>query len=308
MSKFITGKELSDAVDKVIWNAKEELLIISPYIKLDEHFKELFDKQRHNHGVHILLMFGKNEGRVEKSFNRADLDYFKGFPNISIVYVPKLHAKYYANEKMGVITSINLYDYSFENNIEFGVLYESKGFSLFNKSSDAEVWNTCKDIASANPVIYIRRPIRAKSGYNSSKVLFDTTEELYNGKPLLKSRLKFDEFDDELDFEEVYSEMPTRQQVEQTEKAEKKAGFTYKTPKADAQKTTEPGYCIRTGEKIPFNPERPLSYQAFKCWSQFNNEEYPEKYCHFSGEPSNGETSVKRPILRKNWKKAQEQV
>lgn len=33
--------------------------------------------------------------------------------------------------------------------------------------------------------------------------------------------------------------------------------------------------------------------------------DYKEKYCHFSGEPSNGETSVNKPILKKNWKKAQ---
>lgn len=66
------------------------------------------------------------------------------------------------------------------------------------------------------------------------------------------------------------------------------------------------GYCIRTGKEIPFNVERPLSYEAFKKWSEHNNPEFPEKFCHFSGEPSNGETSVSRPILKKNWKKAKE--
>jgi hypothetical protein len=49
-----------------------------------------------------------------------------------------------------------------------------------------------------------------------------------------------------------------------------------------------------------------MYYQAFKSWSQFSNKDYPEQFCHYSGEPSDGETSVKRPILRKNWKKAQE--
>lgn len=66
------------------------------------------------------------------------------------------------------------------------------------------------------------------------------------------------------------------------------------------------GYCIRTGKEIPFNVERPLSYEAFKKWNEHNNPEFPEKFCHFSGEPSNGETCVSRPILKKNWKKAKE--
>lgn len=66
------------------------------------------------------------------------------------------------------------------------------------------------------------------------------------------------------------------------------------------------GYCIRTGVEIPFNVEKPMSYEAFKVWNQYGDPNYPEKFCHFSGEPSNGETSVSKPILKKNWKRAKE--
>lgn len=72
-----------------------------------------------------------------------------------------------------------------------------------------------------------------------------------------------------------------------------------------AGKDEPTGYCIRTGAEIPFNIEKPLSYEAYKRWSQHGDLDYPEKYCHFSGEVSDGETSVRRPILRKNWKQAQ---
>lgn len=74
--------------------------------------------------------------------------------------------------------------------------------------------------------------------------------------------------------------------------------------KAVINKST--GYCIRTGVEIPFNVERPMSYDAFKSWSKYGDPEYAEKFCHFSGEPSYGDTTVSRPILRKNWKKAKE--
>ncbi|HEY4650264.1 MAG TPA: hypothetical protein VIG72_02570, partial [Pontibacter sp.] len=66
------------------------------------------------------------------------------------------------------------------------------------------------------------------------------------------------------------------------------------------------GYCIRTGVEIPFNPDRPLSYEAYQIWNQFGDIDYPERFCHFTGEPSKGETSVRRPILYKNWHKARE--
>jgi phosphatidylserine/phosphatidylglycerophosphate/cardiolipin synthase-like enzyme len=70
--------------------------------------------------------------------------------------------------------------------------------------------------------------------------------------------------------------------------------------------TNGKGYCIRTGVTIPFDIEKPLSKEAYKKWNEFGDENYPEKYCHFSGEASNGGTSVKQPILKKNWKKAKE--
>lgn len=65
------------------------------------------------------------------------------------------------------------------------------------------------------------------------------------------------------------------------------------------------GFCIRTGVEIPFNIEKPLSYSAYKEWKYDGDPDESENFCHFSGESSDGETSVRRPILRKNWKKAQ---
>lgn len=71
-------------------------------------------------------------------------------------------------------------------------------------------------------------------------------------------------------------------------------------------KGKQTGYCIRTGVEIPFNIDKPFSYDAFKKWNERGDPDYPEKFCHFSGEPSNGETSANKPILKKNWRKAQE--
>src|SRR5207244_2374447 len=76
------------------------------------------------------------------------------------------------------------------------------------------------------------------------------------------------------------------------------------TPKEQATEKTETkknngkqiGYCIRTGVEIPFNVDKPMSYEAYKAWSKYSDPEYAEKYCHFSGGLSNGETSVSKPI------------
>ena len=49
-----------------------------------------------------------------------------------------------------------------------------------------------------------------------------------------------------------------------------------------------------------------MSFEAYKAWKKAGELECAEKFCHFSGEPSGGETSVAKPILKKNWKKAKE--
>lgn len=77
-------------------------------------------------------------------------------------------------------------------------------------------------------------------------------------------------------------------------------------PSTEKSTNKQTGYCIRTGAQIPFDIEKPMSYEAFKSWNKYGDTEYAEKFCHFSGESSNGQTSVSKPILSKNWKKAKE--
>jgi hypothetical protein len=185
MAKFITGKVLTDEVYEIIHKAKKQLLIISPYIKLDEYFKkEVFEIHKKNSELHLIIGFGKNEKNPQRSLKKTDLDYFKDFPNVSIIFIPNLHAKYYANEKKGIITSINLYDYSFKNNVEFGVISET---SLFGGSGiDREARVETMKILGKNNTVFIRRPNYKKKlligkDYIGSETILDLTDELLNG-------------------------------------------------------------------------------------------------------------------------------
>lgn len=285
MAKFITGKELEDAVYNIIWEAENTLLIVSPYIKLDDYFKQLFDKHTNNPKLHFIVVFGKNEGSVSRSLSQKDFDYFKKFLNISIIYVPNLHAKYYGNERKGVITSINLYDYSFKNNIEFGVYSETNILNKLTTTADQEAWETCKNMAENFEAVFIKRPVYEKKllsnllgkNYIKSDVLHDITANFYS---FLSNKNKTTGMKKMLDFPEYLvlgSEPATRPNREE-----------FKQPT---------GYCIRTGVKIPYNPQRPLSNDAFKVWVQFGNYDFPENYCHRTGAKSHGKTSMRKPIL-----------
>ena len=291
MSEFITGKKLEGAIYDIIWEAEKTLLVLSPYVKLDKYFKKLFDRHENNPKLHIVLVFGKNETEVQKSLSRDDFDYFKKFPNISIVYIPNLHAKYYGNEKKGVVTSINLYDYSFINNVEFGVLTEQNIFSPIGNTLDLTAWNECIKLAYNNDVIFIKRPVyeskkfilNLSKNYIKSDVLYDSTSYFYDTGGKLKSK-RLGAFPDELELGSNY-ERPLREEEEKQVKDIKK------------QYRPKYGYCIRTGEKIPFNPAQPMSKSSWITWNQFGNMDYPERFCHQTGKPSYGKTSMKNPIL-----------
>jgi hypothetical protein len=189
MAEFITGKKLADEVCDIVFNAKKKLLIVSPYIKLDDYFKkEVFNKHKNNPELEIIIVFGKNKYNPQKSFSKIDFEYFKEFPNISIVYVNNLHAKYYANEIKGVVTSINLYDYSFKNNIEFGVVSETK--LIGGSKIDLQAWNSTMSILTDNHAVYVRKPKYKKKligkDYMSSEVQLDLTEDLLYGRNFKK--------------------------------------------------------------------------------------------------------------------------
>lgn len=284
MAKFISGKDLEDAVYDIIWEAQETLLIVSPFIKLDDYFKKLFDKHLNNPKIHFLIVFGKNEKEVSRSLSKSDFEYFKNFLNISIVYVPNLHAKYYGNEKKGVITSINLYDYSFKNNIEFGVYSEISILNSFASSSDKDAWQTCHQIAEQNEAVFIRRPMYEKNllsallgkSYIKSETLLDVTDKFYSNTFRHTNVVKtISDFQDELELGSQSSQRPIREEAD----------------------IAIMGFCIRTGDKIPFNLKRPYSEKSYRSWVQYGNIDYPENYCHKTGQQSRGNTSMRKPVL-----------
>ena len=291
MSKFITGKELEDAVYNIIWDAQETLLIVSPYIKLEKYFRELFDQHKNNPKLHIIIVFGKNEADIKRSLTKADFDYFKQFLKISIIHIPNLHAKYYGNETRGVITSINLHDFSFQHNIEYGVYDEITLLNSISKSVDSKAWDTSRELANKGDAVFIKRPMFEKKlfgkNYIKSEVLLDNTDSYYNLSLFKKPRQsrKLADFEDELEFGTTTNTRPQRKEVDA------------KTSEAAIKQKQQSGYCIRTGKSIPYNPSAPYSYEAFQSWAQWGNPDFPEKYCHKTGDPSKGKTTKNRPIL-----------
>ena len=157
---FLTGKPLSDTIYDTLFKAEKELIIISPYIQLGDYLKDnVFKQLLNNTKLHILIGFGKSTSNGGENCKREDIEYFLGFPNITMVYIPQLHGQYYANEKQSVITSMNLLDYSLENKVEFGVLAEKALTDLVNKNNFFETSkNTIMSVLDSGYTIFAKRP------------------------------------------------------------------------------------------------------------------------------------------------------
>ncbi|KQC30226.1 phospholipase D family protein [Flagellimonas eckloniae] len=277
MAKFIKGNQLNAELERIFDEAEQQLIIVSPYIKLHARILDVLKSKKQNDKLRIVIIFGKNEDNIANSFRKNDFEFLKDFPNIEIRYESRLHAKYYANESSALLSSMNLYDYSQNNNIEFGILTKVTLFgeltgNFFSDTLDEEAFKYFEQVAINSECLYKRTP----------------------------------EYDESLmGLKRKYTESHTEDQLSELLNSSVQTQSPYKSI---GTKKKKHGYCIRTGVEIPFNSEKPFCDKAYKSWLRYKDKSYQEKYCHYSGEESNGETSFSRPILRKNWHQAKSKI
>lgn len=283
MAKFLKGNDLNAELEKIFESAENSIILVSPYIKLHDRYKSSLLTKLQNDKLEITVLFGKNEDDLSKSMKQEDFDFFKQFPNIEILFEKRLHAKYYANEFKAILTSMNLYGFSQNNNIEAGILMERtlKGTITGGNNLDDESWEYFRTVLRQAELLFEKRPVYEKKNilssakYVTSEIKTDKLSDFFNNKS----------------YNKVFKKSVQKNQIKNTKTNNDKKDI---------------GYCIRTGKEIPFNTEKAMQYEAFISWNKYKDPNYSEKYCHFSGELSNGETSVSKPILKKNWKKAKE--
>jgi hypothetical protein len=93
MAKFLTGNELNLELEKLFERADEQIILISPYIKLHDRYISSLRTKKENSDLEIIIVFGKNEEDLSKSMKEEDFNFFKEFPNIEVRYEKRLHAK-----------------------------------------------------------------------------------------------------------------------------------------------------------------------------------------------------------------------
>ena len=143
MAKFLTTTGISYRLEEIIKTAEERLVLISPFLRVNERIKELLeDKDRLKMDVRVI--YGKNQLQPEEN------NWLESMASIRTSYCKNLHAKCYLNENEALLTSMNLYEFSQVNNNEMGILISRE------KEPDlyGEVWKEAQRIVrvSVDPV------------------------------------------------------------------------------------------------------------------------------------------------------------
>jgi phosphatidylserine/phosphatidylglycerophosphate/cardiolipin synthase-like enzyme len=117
MAKFLNTSATNYFLEELIRQARERLIIISPYLKFNDRIKELLaDKDRMK--IDVRIVYGKSELAPQ------ELNWLRSLEFVRTSFCRNLHAKCYLNEQAAIITSMNLYDFSQQNNNEMGVYVE----------------------------------------------------------------------------------------------------------------------------------------------------------------------------------------
>ena len=113
MAKFLDTLEITSALQRILKNAREKVILISPYIDISPRYKLLIQEKNDEH-VPVIVVWGKKKDQFK--FNDKTKDWIKSMDSVKEIYHKELHAKCYLNETEAIITSMNLYEASEKNN------------------------------------------------------------------------------------------------------------------------------------------------------------------------------------------------
>lgn len=114
-AEFLSSVGTSYQIDRLISEAKTEIVFFVPAIKLHESIILKF-QQADQRNVRITLVYGKERNQIRGQ------RWYKEFKNLRILYHDKLNTFFYRNEKEMILTSMGLSDLSGNLRMDMGLL------------------------------------------------------------------------------------------------------------------------------------------------------------------------------------------
>ncbi|NCD05857.1 MAG: hypothetical protein EOL97_07035 [Spirochaetia bacterium] len=274
--EYCRQKDIQSKIGSIIQDAKKYIIIVSPYINLDSTYTALLEMSI-SKNIPVTFFYRKdNINDINDTFK--DIERFEKLSGVTLYACSGLHAKIYMNEVDFLITSRNLYMKKGEESLDIGL------FSNINESK--EIYYKIKDdleLFAHTSFKNINTSTKSKNNDLNRFCLDKKGNNHFNPFKLNKT-----------------IELPTKNKKEDNYYnpfSFKKNENHYKQQKKDA-------YCIRCGEPIPFNPDKPYCSSCFSTWVQYEDITYPENYCHKCGKDEN-DISMQKSLCFPCWKEWQ---
>jgi hypothetical protein len=267
MAEFLTTADISARLQKIIRESDDRLVLISPYLKTNPRIKELL-AQKSQTRTHVRIIYGKRELQPEEQV------WIDANPHIELFYRQSLHAKCYLNEKEALLTSMNLYAFSEQNNDEMGIVVSNTSDNWgYDRTLHRKILQEAEHIGDLSEKIReAPKPERAKGlGGLVRRIAKDTLSiaERYTGTD---RQAPAEEDGDTV----IKVSGGTPNGVDATPYP-----VSSTTAPIDAQpKLPVTGFCIRCKTHVATNLAEPYCGRCFRIWNQFKNEGFVEKYCH----------------------------
>ncbi|APV45382.1 PLD-like domain-containing protein [Dehalogenimonas formicexedens] len=266
MAEFLNTQNAYAAITDIVAKAQHQLVLITPYIKMPSQLMQR------------LMYYDKNGGNTiivcrKDDLKEDTLQELLNLKHLDLRYLKELHAKCFYNESCMVITSLNLHDYSQQNNYEMGILLKNDADStLFNEAVKEANFITGSAVPHESPKTTTYKPKELSIAF----IRENPTRVNHNPKP--------------------------RVQITDS----KKQSSTDKVIGGLAAALSgifgpEQGHCIKCGSKIDFDPEKPYCPDCYAVWSKWKNVDYPAEFCHSCGKSH--KTTMAKPLCRNCYDK-----
>ena len=133
MATFHTTSGISHHLENIIKGAQDRLVLISPYLQINARLKEILeDKDLFKIDIRVVCR--------QSELDPKEQGWLRDLSSIRVSTHSNLHAKCYLSESQALLTSMNLYEFSQNNNHEMGI--------LATKDEDPELYGEIWDEAT----------------------------------------------------------------------------------------------------------------------------------------------------------------
>ena len=133
--------QIPGKIIEIIQESTEYCFLVTPYFQPWPILERELEKSAKDNKK-LIFIFRNQEDAIQR-FSYLNEEY-----GYDVIFLERLHTKLYLNEKTSLITSMNLYDSSKENNFEIGYCFEGRQYSKDLKKQIID-----DDILKNNPYI-----------------------------------------------------------------------------------------------------------------------------------------------------------